>query len=327
MRGTQGAAAAYIGGRVLLVGDVLLEPGVQLALQILSLLPAADLFALQHFDVVGKTVDDKQVRQLGAELVVGLGFLAFAGLGEVFRFLHRVRREERRVVAVFTHGQRDEPGFSQLELLAIGNQYFGRNLGLQLAEGLVQMHRQIIHRATGLRANDVRTPAVAGEAVGDPRSHQERGVAPQVTVVVAVNGFVIAEAAGRVVVSAVRRAQQETRQGQGQMAGIFGFTQAAPFGVAWAVKNVADFLEVGQALETFQIEQFRASRRDKRCMGHGTDGGHIAEQLDVWRTGAKGVVADDGANGLTTKLAVAGGVDVLIQTATGDVAGIVEVVQ
>ncbi|MNW20982.1 hypothetical protein D3C71_2216440 [compost metagenome] len=62
-------------------------------------------------------------------------------------------------------------------------------------------------------------------------------------------------------------------------------------------------------------------------MGHGTDGGHIAEQLDVWRTGAKGVVADDGANGLTTKLAVAGGVDVLIQTATGDVAGIVEVVQ
>ncbi|MNW11774.1 hypothetical protein D3C71_2093020 [compost metagenome] len=74
---------------------------------------------------------------------------------------------------------------------------------------------------------------------------------------VAVDGFVITEAAGGVVLGAVRRAQQEARQGQGQMAGIFGFTQAAPFGMAWAVKNIADFLEVGQALETFKVEQFR----------------------------------------------------------------------
>ncbi|MNN94334.1 hypothetical protein D3C81_2129380 [compost metagenome] len=76
---------------------------------------------MQHLDVVGQAIDDEQVGQLGTQLVVGLCFLALAGLGEDLGLLHRVGREKRRVVAVLAQGQRDEPGFGQLILLAVGN--------------------------------------------------------------------------------------------------------------------------------------------------------------------------------------------------------------
>ncbi|MNH42924.1 hypothetical protein D3C79_1047200 [compost metagenome] len=71
---------------------------------------------------------------MGAKLVVGLGLQALSGFREVLGFLHRVGGEERRVIAVFAHGQGDEAFFSQLEFLAIGDQHFGRDLRLQLAQ-------------------------------------------------------------------------------------------------------------------------------------------------------------------------------------------------
>ena len=116
---------------------------------------------------MGQPVDDEQIGQLGTQFVIGLCLEPLRGFREMLGLLYRVGREERGVVAVFAHGQGDETLFGQFEFLAVGYQHFGRNLGLQLTQGFVQVNRQVFDGTARLWADDVRAPAVAGEAVVD----------------------------------------------------------------------------------------------------------------------------------------------------------------
>ena len=83
----QRPAPAHFGVGIVLVSNVLADPLVQLKLQIGALFPGADLLALQYLEVVGQTVDDKQVGQLGAEPVIQLGSFAFFAIAEEFGLL------------------------------------------------------------------------------------------------------------------------------------------------------------------------------------------------------------------------------------------------
>ena len=158
---------------------------------------------------MGQAVDDHHVRQLGTQLVVGFRFLAFLGVGELLGFLHRVGGEEGRVVAALAHGQGNEALVCHFVFATIGDQHFGRDLGFQLTEGFEQVHRQVLDCATALGTDDVRAPAVLGEAFGQAGGQQVGCVAPQVMLVVRRYVFLVVEAAHRVFGGIVRYPQQE----------------------------------------------------------------------------------------------------------------------
>lgn len=113
-----------------------------------------------------KAVDDKHVRQLRAQLVVGFCHFPFAGIREDFWFLHRIRREECGVITAFTHGQGDKALFRQFKLTTVSDQNFGWDFGLNLPHRFIEMNREIVNRAATLRPNNIRAPTVLGEAVG-----------------------------------------------------------------------------------------------------------------------------------------------------------------
>ena len=94
-RVAQGAAAASVRTRIFLISDILPDPGVQFPFQIRSFFPGADVFPLQHLDVVRKAGDNEQVRQLRAQAVIEFGVPAFLGYAEIFGLLAGIGGEER----------------------------------------------------------------------------------------------------------------------------------------------------------------------------------------------------------------------------------------
>ncbi|MNO77638.1 hypothetical protein D3C76_687540 [compost metagenome] len=285
LRGAQRTAAADFGAGVLLVGHVLADPLVEFQFEVGALFPRADLLALQDLQVVGQAVDDEQVGQLGAELVIQLRGLAFLADAEELRLLHRVGGEERGVVAALAHGQGDEAFLGQFVLAAVGDQYLGGDLGLDLAHALEVVQRQVFHRAAALRADDVRAPAEPGEGIGQLAGEGERGVAPQVVLVVVGDVLLVDEGLHRVVFRVVRVAQEEARYGQADVAGVFLLAEALPFGELRAFEVVLQILEVRQAGEAFQAEEFRAGGGDEWRVGHAGDAGHVLHGLHVRRAG------------------------------------------
>ena len=185
---------------------------------------------LNDLDVVRQTVDHEHVGQLGAELVVELGLLAFLAVAEELRLLHRVGREERGVVAVLAHGQRDETLLGELELASFRNQHFGGNLVLHLTHRFVGVDRQIVDRTAALRTNDVGAPAVIGEAVGQTRGESESGIAPQEVVATGAHVFLVIEFLDRHGLRTVRQTQQEMRQRQADVARVLALAETVPFG-------------------------------------------------------------------------------------------------
>ncbi|MNN71619.1 hypothetical protein D3C81_1875720 [compost metagenome] len=95
----------------------------------------------------------------------------------------------------------------------------------------------------------------------------------------------------------------------------------------WAGEEVFYFLEVGQLLETAQVEELGGRCGKKWSMGHGANGGHVTQQLDIRGRGAEVVVANHGRNRLSPELAVTCGVNMFVDTAAGNVRSIFEVVQ
>ncbi len=325
--GTQRTTATHFGAWVLLVGDVLANPLVQFQLEVGTLLPGTDLLALQHFQVVGQTVDDEHVRQLGAQLVVQLGGLAFFADAEELRLLRRVGGEERGVVAALAHGQGDKAFFRKFIFATVGNQHLGGDLGLDLAHALEVVQRQVFHRATALRADDVRAPAELGEAVGQTAGEGVGGIAPQVVLVAVGHVFLIDEGLHRVVFRVVRVAQQKARYGQADVAGVFLLAEALPLGELRAFEVVLEVLQVRQAGEGFQAEEFRTGRGDERGVRHAGHRGDVLQGLDVWSARVEVVVGDQGADRLATELAVLGGVDVLVQAGLHDFRAVFEVIE
>src|SRR5690606_41789339 len=111
--------------------------------------------------------------------------------------LHRVGREERRVVATLAHGQGDKAFFGQFLFTTIGDQHFGRNLGFQLTKRFKGVYRQVFYRTAALRTDDVRAPAVFGEAVGQTGGQQVGRFASPVVFVIAGHVYFVVEASHR----------------------------------------------------------------------------------------------------------------------------------
>src|SRR3989344_714137 len=325
LRLTQWATATHTGGGVIHVGHVLANPGVEFGLQVATLFPGADVFALDDLDVMGQATDHKDVRQLGAQLVVQLGFLAFFVIAEELGLLARVDGEERRVIGVLAHGQRDKPLLGQLELAALGNKHFGRDLGLGFAHGLVVVDRQITDGAAALWTNDVGAPAVLGKAVGQATGKGKRSVAPQEVLVAATDVLVVAERLGGDRVFAIGRAQHEVRQCQANETRVVAFTKGIPFGELRPLEDGLQILEVGQVGKAVDAEELWSGRGDEGRVGHRRNRGDRLQQLHVLRAGVELVVTDDRAERLAAELAELGGVHRLVQTRTGDLRGILEI--
>ena len=163
----QRPAAAHALRRVVHVGHILAYPRVQLVLKVATLFPGANVFALDHLDVMRQAADHKHVRQLRAELVIELGFFAFLAVAKELGFLRGVGRKERRVVAVLAHRQGDKALLSQFKLAPLRDQHLSGDFVLQLTHRLVGVHRQVFDRTATLRPNHVGTPAVVSKAAGD----------------------------------------------------------------------------------------------------------------------------------------------------------------
>ena len=214
----------------------------------------------------------------------------------------------------FAHGQGDETFFGQFEFPPLGNQDFGGYLGLDGAHGLVLVQRQVFHGAAALGADDVGAPAVFGEAVGDAGGKGKGGIAPSVVFMAGGYLFLVVEALDRLGVRPVGEAQQETGQGETNIARIFGFPERLPLDVLRPFQDRFDVLEVGQGVVVFDAEKIRLDGGNERRMRHGGHCRRVLEQPDVLRSGAELIVADQTAVGLAAELAVFAGVDGFVET-------------
>ncbi|MNZ55104.1 hypothetical protein D3C78_730230 [compost metagenome] len=160
---------------------------------------------------MSQAADHKDVRQLGTELVVELGVLAFLVIAEVLGLLARVGGEERSVVGVLAHGQCDEALFGQFKFATLGDEDFGRYLGLGFTHGFVVVDRQVADCTAALRTDDVGAPAVLGKALGQTAGKGECCIAPQEVLVTATDAFVVTEGLGWNRILAIGRAQQKVR--------------------------------------------------------------------------------------------------------------------
>src|SRR5205814_1745450 len=97
--------------------------------------------------------DDEHVRELRTETVVELRVATLGRLAEVLRLLAAVGREEAGVVAVLAEGEGDEALFRELELATLADEDLGRDLGLDLAHGLVLVQRQVLDGAARHRTD------------------------------------------------------------------------------------------------------------------------------------------------------------------------------
>ena len=174
--------------------------------------------------------------------------MPFLALPEVLRLLAGVGREEGGVVRSLAHGQGDEALLGELELAPLGDQDLGRDLLLGRAHRLVHVERQVLDRAAALRADDVRAPAVLGEAVG------RAGVANAKTALphryfswLLGDALLVVERLDRDGLLAVGQAEQEARHDQADVARVLGLAERAPLGVLRPLEDRLQVLEVGQA--------------------------------------------------------------------------------
>jgi hypothetical protein len=231
---------------------------IQFALEIGALLPAADLLPLEHFDVVREASHDEHVRELRAEAEVGLRGLPIGALTEELRLLRRVGGEERRVVPVLLVREPDEALLRELVLASLGEADLGGDLRLQRSHRLVLVQRQVLHRAAGLRADDVRAPPELGEAVRDPGGHREGRWRPEVLVVAVHHVLGEVEGLHRDLVLAVGQPEQEPRHAQADVAGVLALPEALPPRVLRALEERLEVLEIGELEEALlRTEELR----------------------------------------------------------------------
>jgi hypothetical protein len=179
LRLAQRAARAHARGGVVHVGDVLADPVVELALEVGALLPRPDLLALQHLQVVRQAVHDEHVRELRAEAVVGLRRAALGLWPKYFGFCTELAEKKHALSESLRKVRPMKPSSESSYSRRSVSMHLGRDLRLDLAHRLVLVEREVLDRAAGLRADDVRAPAVLGEAVGDTRVANAKAALPQ----------------------------------------------------------------------------------------------------------------------------------------------------
>ena len=111
------------------------------------------------------------------------------------------------------------------------------------------MDWQVLDGTTGLRATDLHAPAVVDEALHHVGRKGERGVGPQVFIVIrAFHFFNVVETAHRYGIRAIRQASQHARHHQTEIAGIVRLAEGFPFDVLGAVEVITDVLDSGNLL-------------------------------------------------------------------------------
>ena len=227
------------------LGDQAAHPGIQFQLQQTAILGGADVFALDKLQIMGDTRQQEDVRQTGVDARVGRGV---SGVVQR-RFLGGVGRKEAGVIAVFVVGQRNEAQTGEFKFAGFRDHHFGRDFHLIAGTEVVQMDWQVFHRATGLRASNLYTPAVTDEALDHIGCKGERRAGPQVLLVVrAFHFFDVVEAANRYGIRAIRQTTEHARHHQTYVAGIVGVTERFPLDVFSAVEVVADVFDSSNLL-------------------------------------------------------------------------------
>ena len=186
------------------------------------------------------TRQQEDVRQAGIDAAVGRGIRRVIQR----RFLGGISREEAGVVAVLVVGERDETEVGKLKLAGFGDHHLRGDLHLVAGAEVIQVDGQVLHGTTSLRATDLHTPAVVDKAFYHVGGEGERGVGPQVFVVIrAFDLLNVVEAAHRHGIRAVRQTPQHARHHQTEVTGIIGFAEGFPFDVLGPVEVVANILD------------------------------------------------------------------------------------
>ena len=86
-------------------------------------------------------------------------------------------------------------------------------------------------------------------------------------------------------------------------------------------------LDGGQLTEVVEAEEAGSHGREKGGVGHGADGAQMVQQPNIRGAGAERVVADHRGYGLSAKLAVTAGIQVLIDGGLGGLGGLIEVLE
>ncbi|SSH46103.1 Uncharacterised protein [Klebsiella pneumoniae] len=288
------------------------HPGVQLQLQQTPVLGGADIFALDHLQVVRDARQQEDVRQTRVDAAVG------GGVGGIVqrRFLRGVGREEAGVIAIFVVRQRDKAQAGELKLPRLRDHHLGRDLHLVAGAQIVQMDRQIFHRAARLRTANLHAPAVVNKALHHIRCEGERRAGPEIFFVIrALHLLDIVEAAHRHGVRTVRQTTQHARHHQTDVAGIVSFAKRLPADIFRTIEVVADILNGSHLFHGLFQEEGRADGADKRHMGGRRDAGDIAQQRHILRAGVELIGRDHRADRLAAGSVILRGIGVPVQAA------------
>ncbi len=183
---------------------------------------------MHHREVLGEAAAHEEIRQLRAEAEVQLAVAGFLVASEVPWSLAAVGRQETGIVPARLKRQRNQALLRQLVLAPLAQARLDRRQRHGGVRCLVAVPRQAVDRPSARPADDVRAPAVLGEAVGDARGQREGAAAPKVAIVVADDLFAVVERLHRPRVIAVRQAQQEPGEGQADEARLVAVSEALP---------------------------------------------------------------------------------------------------
>ncbi|MNZ48256.1 hypothetical protein D3C78_659950 [compost metagenome] len=136
--------------------------------------------------------------------------------------------------------QRNEAQIRKLFFAAVGDGDLGRALeGDFTVVSLEGMGRQAFDQTATFDTADRHTPAVARERIGDPGAQRIGGVHPQVLVVIAaIDAFNEVEFFHRGGIRTVGQTAEHVRQGQADIARVFGGAERLPLGVFDGVENL-----------------------------------------------------------------------------------------
>ena len=146
--------------------------------------------------------------------------------------------------------QRHHAVLGQFRLAPVGDGDLRRALHVHAAVvGRERVAWQATDHAAALRAADPRAPAIELECLGDVHAHRERGIGPDVFIVVrAGHIFLEGEILHRIGLGAVRNPRQVARHRQADVSRIFRLAQRPPRRIFRTLENLGQVPRISQLL-------------------------------------------------------------------------------
>ena len=255
----------------------------------------------------------EDIRDARRQIVRGRGLFVLVFL----RSVQRLRAQECGAVGVLAVDQGHDPRFGKLAFAAVADRKLGRafHIGGAIA-GIEIMHRQRGNLATRGHTANLHRPAIFFMRAVDVDRHRMGGVHPSVLLaLVAVGGFFKIELFHRLAILAVRRACQDPRHRQRDIARVFRVAQRVPTGIIGCVEHRRQIARVAQLVPAVHPHQGRRGRGDEGCMGGGGNLAQIAQQAHVAGGMVERKVTDQRPKRLAAQLAKFSLVDLLEQRA------------